>query len=134
MSTVISNVAPEDCGSRIKSARGIMGLTQTQFANLIGVSFASVNRWENGQSRPNNLAWQRIVELEREAASSPDVGQDHSATAPTTATVLDFAADPKSRVRTCRGASSGVGSPLQSHVRHRNVVNRPTSAPTHRRI
>ncbi len=94
MSTVMPNVVPEDCGSRIKSARGVMGLTQTQFANLIGVSFASVNRWENGQSRPNKLAWQRIVELEREAASSQDVGQDDSAATPATAPVLDFAADP----------------------------------------
>ena len=94
MSTVMSGVVPEDCGSRIKSARGVMGLTQTQFANRIGVSFASVNRWENGQSRPNKLAWRRIVELEREAASSLDVNQDDSAATPATAPVLDFAADP----------------------------------------
>ena len=94
MSTVMSGVVPEDCGSRIKSARGVMGLTQTQFANRIGVSFASVNRWENGQSRPNKLAWQRIVELEREAASSLGVSQDDSAATPATAPVLDFAADP----------------------------------------
>lgn len=30
----------------------------------MGVSFASVNRWENGQSRPSVLAWQRIVRAE----------------------------------------------------------------------
>ena len=94
MPTVMSNVVPEDCASRIKSGRGVRGLTQTQFANLIGVSFASVNRWENGQSRPNNLAWKRIVELERQWTSSRDDVQYDSSTMPTTAPILDFAGDP----------------------------------------
>ena len=55
---------PGDYGRRIKGLRGVMGLTQSQLAELIGVSYASVNRWENGQARPNRLAWRRIVELE----------------------------------------------------------------------
>jgi superfamily II DNA or RNA helicase/DNA-binding XRE family transcriptional regulator len=50
--------------NRIKRLRGRLGVTQTQFAQLMGVSFASVNRWENGQSRPSILAWQRIVSAE----------------------------------------------------------------------
>ena len=29
-----------------------LGLTQEQMAHLLGVSFASVNRWEAGQSSP----------------------------------------------------------------------------------
>ena len=55
---------PPDYSERIREAREIAGLTQTELAKLIGVSFASVNRWENGQTRPNNLAWQRIKDLE----------------------------------------------------------------------
>ena len=94
MSTVMSSRIPKDYSMRIKSARGVMGLTQTQFANLIGVSFASVNRWENGQSRPNSLAWRRIVELEHESTAAVDAGQDHSETKPTAPPQLDFAADP----------------------------------------
>ncbi len=31
----------------------------------MGVSFASVNRWENGQSRPAALAWQQIIRTEK---------------------------------------------------------------------
>src|SRR5579885_3090343 len=50
-----------DAGQRIRRLRGKLGLTQLQFAELMGVSFASVNRWENGQSRPSPLAWQRIL-------------------------------------------------------------------------
>jgi superfamily II DNA or RNA helicase len=36
-----------------------------RFAELMGVSFQSVNRWENGQSRPSPLAWQKILRTEQ---------------------------------------------------------------------
>ena len=67
--TAISTGPPPDYGRRIKSLRGVRELTQGQLAELIGVSYASVNRWENGQSRPNRLAWRRIVELESQAGA-----------------------------------------------------------------
>ena len=94
MPSVIPNSVPPDYGQRIKEAREIAGLTQTQLAKLIGVSYASVNRWENGQSRPNNLAWQRIIGLElslkeysiEEPTSIPYVG---------TYPNLDFSASPE---------------------------------------
>lgn len=56
---------PTDYTSRIKALRADLGLTQVRLAELLGVSFASVNRWENGQSRPSALAWRRIVEAEQ---------------------------------------------------------------------
>ena len=62
-----SAALPEDYARRIKSLRGVRELTQGQLAELIGVSYATVNRWENEQSRPNRLAWRRIIELEGEA-------------------------------------------------------------------
>ena len=34
------------------AARTSLGLTQEQMAHLLGVSFASVNRWEAGHSSP----------------------------------------------------------------------------------
>ena len=34
-------------------------------AEFMGVSFATVNRWENGQSKPSRLAWQQILRTER---------------------------------------------------------------------
>ena len=66
MPSSINNTAylPNDYSWRIKNTRETKGLTQAQFAALLGVSYASVNRWENGQVRPNNLAWQRIVQIE----------------------------------------------------------------------
>ena len=55
---------PSNYPQRIKDVREISELTQMQLAQRIGVSFATVNRWENRQTRPNQLAWNRILELE----------------------------------------------------------------------
>lgn len=54
---------PEDYSVRIKRLRGRLGLTQAQLAGIVGVSFATVNRWENNQVRPSQLAWSQIEEL-----------------------------------------------------------------------
>jgi type I restriction enzyme M protein len=59
---------PGDFPIRVRSVRGRLEFTQLQLAERIGVSFATVNRWENGQSKPNRLAWQQILELEAETA------------------------------------------------------------------
>ena len=56
--------AESSIGNNIKRLRGKLSLTQIQFAELMGVSFASVNRWENGQSNPSSRAWQSIVAAE----------------------------------------------------------------------
>ncbi len=94
MASVTSANLPSDYPQRIKGSRGVMGLTQAQFAELIGVSYASVNRWENGQSRPNKLAWQRVIELEKrskeEIAGLPAVPGEEPASPPS----MDFSADP----------------------------------------
>ena len=74
MPSVIPTSVPPDYSQWIKRTRQVAGLTQAELAKRIGVSYASVNRWENGQSRPNNLAWQRIIGLE--LSSQPDDGEE----------------------------------------------------------
>lgn len=44
----------------IKSVRLTSLLTQEQFAYELGVSFATVNRWETGKSIPNLKAMKQI--------------------------------------------------------------------------
>jgi SNF2 family DNA or RNA helicase len=79
---------PIDFSERIKQFRGRLGLTQTQLANELGVSFATVNRWENSQSRPSQLAWSQIERL----AS----GEEPQVIVPTPAkSSLDFTANPE---------------------------------------
>ena len=87
----MESVLTTDYPQKIKDLRDTKGLTQTQFAELVGVSYATVNRWENGGSRPNNLAWKRIVELIQTGDGHRDERTDpNDAITPT----MDFAADP----------------------------------------
>jgi transcriptional regulator with XRE-family HTH domain len=75
---------PLDFPSRIRKLRSALGLTQTRLAELMGVSFASVNRWENGQSRPSALAWQQIDRAEKlgiEALSKDYLTVEHASVA-----------------------------------------------------
>lgn len=44
----------------IKYIRKLAYLSQESFAKEIGVSFSTVNRWENGKSKPNYAAMKRI--------------------------------------------------------------------------
>ena len=45
-----------DYPSLVKEIRKQLGLSQEDLARELGVSFATVNRWENGQVRPSKLA------------------------------------------------------------------------------
>lgn len=53
----------EDYAAQIKRLRARLGLTQTALAEEVGVSFPTVNRWENGKSRPSQLSWSQILKL-----------------------------------------------------------------------
>ena len=94
MSSADPKPIPSDYSQRIREAREIAGLTQAQLARLIGVSYASVNRWENSRSRPNNLAWQQIIDLE---LSPQAVGVQEVTVDPSVGILqtLDFSADPE---------------------------------------
>jgi len=52
-------------GKFIRELRLLMGLTQEQFAAELGVTYSSINRWENGRSKPSPLAMQKIEKLLR---------------------------------------------------------------------
>ena len=49
-----------DISRQIKSIRKQLGLSQEELAQKLGVSFTSVNRWENGQTKPSKLARRQI--------------------------------------------------------------------------
>lgn len=55
------NFAPE----KIKKLRLKMMLSQTEFAELLGVTFESVNRYENGRSRPTFKVQRKLSELNK---------------------------------------------------------------------
>jgi putative transcriptional regulator len=49
----------------IRELRQRTGLTQEKFAAKLGVTFPTINRWENARAKPSPLAMQRIEELLR---------------------------------------------------------------------
>ncbi len=82
----------ENSPQQIKQFRRRLGLTQVLLAERLGVSFPTVNRWENGKSVPSQLAWNRLLELAGELEDEPG-GPDESA--PEGPPILDFTARPE---------------------------------------
>jgi transcriptional regulator with XRE-family HTH domain len=54
---------------QIKKLRRKLQLTQEKFAEVLGVSFATVNRWENGKASPQADRVKRMGTLEAEGAN-----------------------------------------------------------------
>lgn len=45
-----------DYAALVKEVRRQLAISQEDLARELGVSYATVNRWENGQARPSKLA------------------------------------------------------------------------------
>jgi len=50
----------------IKELRNKLLLTQTEFAALVGVSYETVNRWENGKNEPTMKCKRTLAVLFKE--------------------------------------------------------------------
>jgi transcriptional regulator with XRE-family HTH domain len=50
----------------IKQIREYLNMSQTELAELLNVTFATVNRWENGRAVPNQLAQTTLYEICKE--------------------------------------------------------------------
>jgi transcriptional regulator with XRE-family HTH domain len=56
----------KDISKTIRKLRATLGLTQEQFAAKIGVTYSTINRWENEKGKPSPLAMLRIEELQNQ--------------------------------------------------------------------
>ncbi len=54
----------------VKETRKRLGLTQLQFAQALGVSFQSVNRWERGKTKPLPIVLKQIESQLRKMGES----------------------------------------------------------------
>jgi transcriptional regulator with XRE-family HTH domain len=61
--------AGEDVPGLVKSIRAARGLTQEQLARELGVTFSTVNAWENGRHRPVPFLARRLQEMASEAGT-----------------------------------------------------------------
>ena len=86
--TPLSETPGADYAERIKNLRASVGLTQVALAKRLGVSFQTVNRWENGKSAPTQLCWAQL----RKLAEGDDELTVPEAPAPEAEAVLDFTA------------------------------------------
>lgn len=50
----------------VKDLRQRLGLTQEEMANKLGVTVASITRWERGITKPTRLAERALCHLEAE--------------------------------------------------------------------
>ncbi len=64
-----------DYASAIINLRIKLNLSQAALAKLLGVSFTSVNRWENGKYEPTKLVKKKIELLCRENNIQMEVGK-----------------------------------------------------------
>ncbi|MBI5585622.1 MAG: DUF3883 domain-containing protein [Deltaproteobacteria bacterium] len=78
----------------IKNIRLRLGYSQQEMAAVIGVSFATVNRWENGKARPQKDRIERIKTLVEERLPFNE-SQDSSAPQLKPIPRLDFEGDPE---------------------------------------
>jgi DNA-binding transcriptional regulator YiaG len=57
-----------DIAGLVKAIRERLKLTQEQFAQKVGVTYSTVNHWENGKRMPQPFLVRRLLELEEETA------------------------------------------------------------------
>lgn len=55
-----------DISRLVRDLRDRTGLTQEKFAAKLGVTFPTINRWENGRVKPSPLAIKQIEDLLRD--------------------------------------------------------------------
>lgn len=63
---MIRNMNQKDVPRILKTIRKTLNLTQEQLAHRLGVSFVTVNGWENGKRNPSPLARRQIEQLIRD--------------------------------------------------------------------
>ena len=103
----------EPIGPRIKALRAKLGITQARLAELMGVSFVTVSRWENGASAPSRSALATILKAEIAglAAFGPAQTPQPEAAIPRAPEpqFLDFLADPEKVQTFVEGERLGYG-------------------------
>ena len=61
----------------VKQLREKLILSQTEFAELIGVTFSTVNRWENGRCQPPYKLRRRLAQMCEEHGIKLEDKGDH---------------------------------------------------------
>lgn len=57
--------AQDDISRLVRELRERTGLTQEKFAAKLGVTYPTINRWENSRAKPSPLALKQLEDLAR---------------------------------------------------------------------
>jgi ribosome-binding protein aMBF1 (putative translation factor) len=60
-----SFMGQQDVSKMVRELRADLGLTQEQFAVKIGVTVATVNRWENDRAKPYPFLMRQLEKLQK---------------------------------------------------------------------
>jgi transcriptional regulator with XRE-family HTH domain len=60
----------------VRETRTKLGMTQSEFAQILGVSLPLVQRWEGGLSEPGRLQSEIIAKINQQLKSTSDDGND----------------------------------------------------------
>ncbi|MCY7321561.1 MAG: helix-turn-helix transcriptional regulator [Phormidesmis sp. CAN_BIN36] len=63
-------IEPQNIAELVREFRLRLGLTQEEFAAKLGVTFPTVNRWENRRAKPSRMAIKLIEALLRQTGES----------------------------------------------------------------
>ncbi len=55
-----------DIPTLVKELRKQLSMTQEQFAHKVGVTYSTINHWENGKRVPQPFLVRRLLELKQE--------------------------------------------------------------------
>jgi putative transcriptional regulator len=68
----------KDLGVLVRTVRQRLELSQERFAAKLGVTFSSVNRWENGRAKPSPLALKQLKQLvDRLGTDAQDLREEY---------------------------------------------------------
>lgn len=73
-----TEVDKQNYSTFVRSLRHALGLTQEQFAAKLGVTFPTVNRWENSKTVPSPLALQKLQKLQKALKRKSQARQEAS--------------------------------------------------------
>ncbi len=75
----VSVLKQPEVGKLLQELRQLTELTQVQLAEVLGVAYGTINRWENGHIQPSPLALKQIQTLVNSLShSSSEVLRDGS--------------------------------------------------------
>lgn len=66
---------PKNFPATVKEVRRQLALSQEELAHALGVSFATVNRWENGKTVPSKLAQRQFEQFCKQKKIDPTSGK-----------------------------------------------------------